>query len=117
MLNVVSGERYKMLTKESKDLLVGKYGKTTLPVNEEVQKKALESLGMSEPITYRPADDLEPTLSKFEEEVAQYKQQDEDVLSYALFPQVATEFFKYREAQQTKVDATKADTENKTYPV
>lgn len=117
VLNVVSGERYKMLTKESKDLLVGKYGQTTKPVNAEVQKKALESLGMTEPITYRPADDLEPSLPKFEEAVAPYKEQDEDVLSYALFPQVATEFFKYRQAQKTKVDVSKADTENKTYPV
>ena len=49
--------------------------------------------------------------------MAQYKCQDEDVLSYALFPQVATEFFKYREAQKTKIDAAKADTENKVYPV
>ena len=47
----------------------------------------------------------------------QWKQQDEDVLSYALFPQVATEFFKYREAQQTKMDAKVADTENGAYPV
>ena len=49
--------------------------------------------------------------------VQKYKQQDEDVLSYALFPAVAEEFFKYREAQQTKVDPKAADTENKTYPV
>ncbi len=117
VLNVVSGERYKMLTKESKDLLVGKYGQTTKPVNPDVQKKALESLGMTEPITYRPADDIEPQLEKLEKEMAQYKQQDEDVLSYALFPQVATEFFKYREAQQKKVDSSVADTENKVYPV
>ncbi len=117
VLNVVSGERYKMLTKESKDLLVGKYGQTTKPVDAQVQKKALESLGMTEPITYRPADDLEPSLPKFEKEVAQWKEQDEDVLSYALFPQVATEFFEYRQAQKTKVDVTKADSENKAYPV
>ena len=117
VLNVVMGERYKTLTKEAKDMLVGKYGRTTVPVNAEIQKKALDSLGMKEPITYRPADDLEPSLAKFEKEMAQYKQQDEDVLSYALFPQVATEFFKYREAQQTGVDVTAANTENKTYPV
>lgn len=117
VLNVVMGERYKMLTKESKDLLAGKYGQTVKPMNPEVQKKALDSLGMKEPITYRPADDIEPQLSKLESEMAQYKQQDEDVLSYALFPQVATEFFKYREAQQTKVDTSVADTENKVYPV
>jgi len=47
----------------------------------------------------------------------EYKQQEEDVLSYALFPQVATEFFKYRQAQQEKVDITKADTANGAYPV
>ena len=49
--------------------------------------------------------------------MSQWKQQDEDVLSYALFPQVATDFFKYREAQKTKVDATLADKENQVYPV
>jgi oxaloacetate decarboxylase alpha subunit len=98
-------------------MLVGKYGRTTMPVNKEVQQKALDSLGMKEPITYRPADDLEPSLEKFEKEMAQYKEQDEDVLSYALFPQVATDFFKYREAQKTKVDSTLANSENKTYPV
>jgi len=117
VLNVVLGERYKSLTKESKDLLVGKYGKTTLPVNPEIQKKALDALGMKEPITYRPADDMKPQLEDMEKACAQYKQQDEDVLSYALFPQVATEFFKYRDAQQTNVDATIADTKNKVYPV
>ncbi len=117
VLNVVMGERYKMLTKESKDLLVGKYGQTTKPVNKEVQKKALDSLGMKEPITYRPADDIKPQLEQLEKDCAQYKQQDEDVLSYALFPQVATDFFKYREAQQTKVDASLADAENGVYPV
>ncbi len=114
VLNVIMGERYKMVTKETKDLLSGKYGQTVKPFDPEVQKKAI---GDITPITHRPADDIEPELAKLEAEIAQYKQQDEDVLSYALFPQVATEFFKYREAQQTKVDVTKADTENKTYPV
>ena len=117
VLNVVLGERYKQMTKESRDLLVGKYGQTVKPMNKEVQQKALDALGMDKPITYRPADDIEPQLDKLEKEMAQYKQQDEDVLSYALFPQVATDFFKYREAQQTKVDASVADTENGVYPV
>ena len=61
--------------------------------------------------------DLEPELGKLEKEMAQWKQQDEDVLTYALFPQVAVDFFKYREAQQTKVDQTVADTKNGAYPV
>ncbi len=117
VLNVVTGKRYKMMTKESKDLLVGKYGQTVKPMNPEVQKMALDSLGMKEPITYRPADDIEPQLEKLEKEMAQYKKQDEDVLSYALFPQVATDFFKYREAQETGIDATLANTADKTYPV
>ena len=72
---------------------------------------------MQKPITCRPADLIPPQLDKLEEEMAQWTEQDEDVLTYALFPQVATEFFKYRDAQQTKVDATVADTDNKAYPV
>ena len=114
VLNVVSGERYKMVTKESKKLLSGEFGQTVKPFNPEVQKKCI---GDTKPITCRPADLIKPQLAEMEKEMAQYKQQDEDVLSYALFPQVATEFFKYREAQQNKVDAAAADTENKAYPV
>lgn len=114
VLNVVMGERYKMITKESRALLKGEYGQTVKPFNKEVQKKAI---GDEKPITCRPADLIPPELDKIAAEMAQYRQQDEDVLSYALFPQVATEFFKYREAQQTKVDATAADTKNKAYPV
>ena len=114
VLNVVSGERYKMVTKESKKLLSGEFGQTVKPFNPEVQKKCI---GDTKPITCRPADLIKPQLADIEKEMAQYKQQDEDVLSYALFPQVATEFFKYREAQQNKVDAAVADTDSKAYPV
>ena len=114
VLNVLMGERYKMITKESKALLHGEYGQTVKPFNPEVQKKAC---GDEQPITFRPADLIKPQLAKIEAEMSQYKQQDEDVLSYALFPQVAKEFFEYREAQQTKIDPAKADKENKAYPV
>ena len=114
VLNVIAGERYKMITKESKALLAGEYGQTVKPFNKDVQKKAI---GDKKPITCRPADLLEPELDKLEAEMSQWKEQDEDVLSYALFPQVATDFFKYREAQKTKVDATLADKENQIYPV
>ncbi|MDU2210612.1 MAG: pyruvate carboxylase subunit B, partial [Eubacterium sp.] len=116
VLNVLQGERYKMITKESKKVLAGEFGRTVKPFNKEVQKKAI---GDTEPITCRPADLIEPQLEGFKKSpvVQKYKQQDEDVLSYALFPAVAEEFFKYREAQQTKVDPKAADTENKTYPV
>ena len=114
VLNVVSGERYKMVTKESKKLLSGEFGQTVKPFDKEVQKKCI---GDTKPITCRPADLIKPQLADIEKEMAQYKQQDEDVLSYALFPQVATEYFKYREAQQNKIDAAAADTESKAYPV
>ena len=114
VLNVLMGERYKMITKESKALLHGEYGQTVKPFNPEVQKKAC---GDETPITCRPADLLKPELREMEKAVARYKQQDEDVLSYALFPQVAVDFFKYREAQQEKVDPTRADTKAGAYPV
>ncbi len=114
VLNVLTGERYKMITNESKALLRGEYGQTVKPMNPEVIKKAI---GDEERITCRPADLLEPGLPEFEKKVAPWKQQEEDVLSYALFPQVAEEFFKYREAQQTGIDPAKADMENGAYPV
>ena len=82
-------------------------------MNEEVVRKVI---GDEERITCRPADLIPPQLEQFEKECAQWKQQDEDVLSYALFPQVAVDFFKYRLAQQEKVDLTKADTVNGAYP-
>ena len=109
VFNVLMGERYKMATKETKDVLSGKYGKTAKPFDPEVQKKVIGE--DAEVITCRPADLIPDELDTLRKECAQWAQQDEDVLSYALFPQVATDFFKYREAQQTKVDATVADTE------
>ncbi|MBO4485251.1 MAG: oxaloacetate decarboxylase subunit alpha [Lachnospiraceae bacterium] len=114
VLNVLQGERYKMVTKESKKILSGEFGQTIKPFDPEVQKKCI---GDVTPITCRPADLIEPQLPKFREECKQWIQQEEDVLSYALFPQVATDFFKYRQAQQTGVDVTKADAATKAYPV
>ncbi|MGI5988727.1 MAG: oxaloacetate decarboxylase subunit alpha [Lachnospiraceae bacterium] len=116
VLNVLQGERYKMITKESKKFLHGDFGKTIRPFNPEVQKKAI---GDEKPITCRPADLIKPQLEDIKKNpvVQKYKQQDEDILSYALFPQVAEEFFKYREAQQSKVDPGKADKDTKSYPV
>ncbi|WFR54826.1 oxaloacetate decarboxylase subunit alpha [Anaerocolumna sp. AGMB13025] len=114
VLNVIAGERYKMVTKETKAVLSGEYGRTVKPFDPEVQKKVI---GDAKPITCRPADLLKPELKTIEKEMEQWKEQDEDVLSYALFPQVATEFFKYRQAQKTKIDVTAADTANKAYPV
>ncbi len=117
VFNVLMGGRYKVATKETKGILMGGYGQTVKPFNQDVVNQVLSDEEKKQIITHRPADDLAPELDKLEAEMKQYKQQDEDVLSYALFPQVATDFFKYREAQQTGVDATKADTKNGAYPV
>ena len=114
VFNVLMGERYKMATAETKAVLRGEYGATVKPFNQEVQKKVI---GDEQPITCRPADLIPPELEKLEAEMSQWKEQDEDVLSFALFPQVAVEFFKDREAKKTKVDPKAADVENKAYPV
>ena len=113
VFNVLMGERYKVATDQTKDLLSGKYGKTVKPFDPEVQKKVI---GNGEVITCRPADLIPNELEKIESEMKEWKQQGEDVLSYALFPQVAMDFFKYRQAQQEKVDMTQADTKNGAYP-
>lgn len=96
VLNVLSGERYKMVTKESKGLLRGEYGKLPAPVNEEVRKKAI---GDDKIITCRPADLLKPELKGYAEEMKKkgIGKSAEDVLSYALFPQVAEKFFAVRD--------------------
>lgn len=114
VFNVVMGERYKNVTKESKAIVRGEYGQTPAPISEEIRKTII---GDEEPITCRPADLLKPELATIEAQMKQWKEQDEDVLSYALFPQVAEEFFKYREAQKTKIDPTLVDTDHKVYPV
>lgn len=99
VLNILNGERYKVFTKESKALLRGEYGLLPGPVNEEVRKKAI---GDDEVITCRPADLLKPELDQYREEIRDHIRQDEDVLSYALFPQVALKFFEAREAAEKK---------------
>jgi oxaloacetate decarboxylase alpha subunit len=114
VFNVLMGERYKMATKETKGMLRGEYGQTVKPMSQEVIDKVIPG---ETRLTGRFADTLDNEMDKLESEMKQWKQQDEDVLSYALFPQVATDFFKYRQAQQEKVDVTQADTENKAYPV
>ena len=114
VFNVLMGERYKMATKETKGVLRGEYGQPVKPFNKELQEKLV---GGEKIITCRPADLIPNELEKIESEMKEWKQQDEDVLSYALFPQVATDFFKHRLAQQEKVDLTQADTKNGAYPV
>lgn len=114
VLNVLMGERYKMVPKETKDIVRGMYGQTPVPISEEIRKKIISD---EEPITCRPADLIEPEMAKFEAEMKDYKQQEEDVLSYALFPQQAMDYFKFRQAQKFGVDPNLADVNSKIYPI
>lgn len=114
VLNVVMGERYKMVTKETKDLFAGKYGVLPMPLNEEIGAKVL---GGAERVTCRPADLLNPEYEEIKKKVIElgYYEKEEDVLSYAVFEQVAENFFKWREAQKKGVDRDLAKTN--VYPV
>ena len=114
VMNIISGERYKMVPNESKALMMGEYGRLPAPVNEEVRRKII---GDAKVITHRPADDIPPEMDKYRKEVAPYSQQDEDALSYALFPQVATKFFETRQAAQLQVDPTTFDKKTGAMPV
>ena len=114
VMNVLGGERYKMVPKESKGLLRGEYGRLPAPVDESVRKKCI---GNDKVITHRPADDLAPELDKYREEMKQFNEQEEDVLSYALFPQVAEKFFKERQASQLKLDNSVRDEKNNAMPI
>ena len=114
VLNVLMGERYKMVSKESKGLVRGEYGKCPAEISDEIVKKII---GDEKRITCRPADLLKPELEQMKKECAEWIEQPEDVLSYALFGQVAVKFFEYRRAQKYKIDADLVDMENKTYPV
>ncbi len=114
VMNVIMGERYKMIPKETKGVVKGEYGKTPAPIKDEMVKKII---GDEERITCRPADLIPNELDKIREEAAQYIEQDEDVLTYAMFPQVATKFFEYRKAQKYKIDPDMVDYENRVHPL
>jgi len=114
VLNVITGERYKMVTKETKGIVRGEYGKTPVEINEEFRKKII---GDEKPITSRPADALKPELDNLRKAAAEYIEQDEDVLSYALFEQVAVKFFESRRAAKYKVDSDMVDMKNKVHYV
>ena len=110
VLNVIMGERYKMVSNETKGICRGEYGRTPVPIDEEFRKKII---GNEKAITCRPADLLKPELSKMKNECAEWIEQEEDVLSYALFGQVAVKFFEQRRAAKYKVDKDMVDMDNK----
>lgn len=114
VFNVIGGERYKMVTKEFKGIVRGEYGRTPVKIDPEFRKKII---GDEKPIDCRPADLLEPELEKLRQEAAPWAMQEEDVLSYAQFGQVAVKFFENRNNRIYKVDGDHADIENKVHPV
>ena len=114
VLNVVNGERYKMVTKEFKNLLKGEYGQLPAPCDPEIVKKVV---GDEKIITCRPADLIAPEYEKYKEEIKEYYTQEEDVLSYALFNEVALNFFKWRLAKNAAVDKDMAEKNGGVYPV
>jgi oxaloacetate decarboxylase alpha subunit len=116
VLNVVSGERYKMTPNEFKDVVRGKYGATTIPIKDEFAEKILGDEAKNR-ITHRPADDIPPDLEKAKKEFAEYIEQPEDILTGAMFPGPAVEFFKYRQAQEYGIDSTLLDSEDRVHPV
>ncbi len=114
VLNVIGGERYKMVTKEFKGIIRGEYGQTPVPIKPEFVKRII---GDEERITCRPADNLKPELDRLRSEIAEYIEQEEDVLSYALFEQVALKFFEKRKAKKYRLDADHMDAEKQIHPV
>ena len=114
LLNVLMGERYKVMSQETKAILHGDYGRNVKPFDPQVQRLAI---GGDTPVTCRPADLLAPELDALREEVKVFSQKDEDVLSYALFPKVAMDFFRNRDAKANKIDPGVYDLANKAYPV
>ncbi len=113
VLNVITGERYKMVPNEAKDLVRGKYGRTSVPIKEEIVKKII---GDEEQITCRPADLIEPELEKIRKEAAQYMIKEEDVLTMAMFPKPAVDFFKAREAKLYGTDSNLLKEKDCVYP-
>jgi len=114
VLNVLSGGRYKLVANETKELLRGEYGRLPAPVNEEIRKQII---GDDPVIDYRPADKIPPELDKFRHEMNEYYEKEEDVLTYALFPPIATKFFQDRHAKKYKLDYDNMDRENNIHPV
>ncbi|MCI5905360.1 MAG: oxaloacetate decarboxylase subunit alpha [Oscillospiraceae bacterium] len=114
VFNIINGERYKTVTKEFKGLVKGEYGKTPVPISKEFQDKILKG---EEPITCRPADLIAPELDKLREECAEWVEQDEDVLSYAMFPKVAPKFFESRRNKKYGIDGAHSNAETKVHPV
>ena len=114
VFNVIGGERYKMVTKEFKGLVRGEYGSSPVAIDPEFRKQII---GDEEPITCRPADQIEPELDKMRDEMKEWYEQEEDVLTYAQFGQVAVKFFEKRRNEKYHIDGQHLNEEEKVHPV
>lgn len=114
VFNVISGERYKMVTNEFKALVRGEYGRTPVEIQPEFVKQII---GDQQTITCRPADLLEPELDKMRAEVSKWYEQEEDILTYAQFGQVAVKFFENRRNKKYGIDGKHYDDVQKVHPV
>lgn len=114
VFNVITGERYKMVTKEFKGIVKGEYGRTPVPIDPEFRKKII---GDEKPIDCRPADLLKPELDTLRKECAEWTEQEEDVLSYAQFGQVAVKFFENRKNKKYGIDGKHSDPQKQIHPV
>lgn len=114
VFNVITGERYKMCTNEFKGLVAGRYGSTPMPIDPEFRKSII---GDEPAIDCRPADLLEPELDKLRKEVAEWTEQEEDVLSYAQFPKVAVDFFEKRRNKKYSINGKLSDVQKQVHPV
>ena len=109
VMNVISGERYSRVTKEFKAMMRGEYGKTPMEPDADFVRAII---GDEEQITCRPADLLSPSLDALRSDILPYLEQDEDVLSYALFDQVALKFFEERKNRKFGLDGKNGDPKN-----
>ncbi|WP_352417868.1 oxaloacetate decarboxylase subunit alpha [Proteiniborus sp.] len=114
VFNVILGDRYKMVPSEVRNYVKGLYGRPAVPISDVIKEKII---GGEEVYSGRPADLLEPQLEKMKNEINEYIEQDEDILTYASFPQVAINYFQYRQAEKYKLDSSLLNVEEKTYPV
>lgn len=114
VLNIISGERYKMCSNEFKGLVRGAYGRTPVPISAEFRERIISD---EQPIECRPADLLAPELDRLRGEIAMYSEQEEDVLSYAQFDKVAVKFFEKRRDEKYHINSDHVNMDEKIHPV
>lgn len=114
VFNIVTGKRYGIVSRELKAYLRGLYGRSPSPIKESFRESII---GDEKPIDYRPADVLESNIENMREEIGAFMEKEEDLLSYAMFPEASLKYFSYRQAEEYKTDKNLTDNDEKTYPI